>query len=99
MFLANAPQSTPVKQQDTDPGTARREFADYPNLRLILTSPQSVGNRKTPPSSSSSSSSSGIYFARPVIHSLQSVSDVSSFVTSLQSESWIVFLKMCYLII
>ncbi|KAG1949070.1 uncharacterized protein LOC120481336 [Pimephales promelas] len=64
--------STPVKQQDTDPGTARREFADYPNLRLILTSPQSVGNRKTPPSSSSSSSSSGIYFARPVIHSLQS---------------------------
>uniref|UniRef100_A0A8C1HH46 THAP-type domain-containing protein n=1 Tax=Cyprinus carpio carpio TaxID=630221 RepID=A0A8C1HH46_CYPCA len=55
-FLANVPQSTPVKQQDSDPGTTTRQFADAPSkLRLLLTSPESVRNRKTP-------SSSGIYF-------------------------------------
>uniref|UniRef100_A0A8C1EQ36 THAP-type domain-containing protein n=1 Tax=Cyprinus carpio carpio TaxID=630221 RepID=A0A8C1EQ36_CYPCA len=64
-FLANVPQSTPVKQQDSDPGTTTRQFADAPSkLRLLLTSPESVRNRKTP-------SSSGIYFAQPAIHSNQ----------------------------
>lgn len=74
MFLANVPQSTTVKQQDSGPGTTTRQFdfADAQSKRcLVLTSPESVGKRKK-------NSTSGIYYAHPAIHSHQSVCTIIS---------------------
>lgn len=72
VFLANVPQSTPVKQQDSGPGTTTRQFADAQSkLCLVLTSPESVGKRTKP-------STSGTYYALPAIHSHQSVSTIIS---------------------
>ncbi len=74
VFLANVPQSTTVKQQDTGPGTTTRQFdfADAQSKRcLVLTSPESVGKR-------TNTSTSGIYYALPAIHSHQSVSAIIS---------------------
>ncbi|XP_016111418.1 uncharacterized protein [Sinocyclocheilus grahami] len=66
VFLANVPQSTPAKHQDSGPGTTTRQFADAKSkLCLVLTSPESVGKRTKP-------STSGTYYALPAIHSHQS---------------------------
>ncbi|KAL1276201.1 hypothetical protein QQF64_035824 [Cirrhinus molitorella] len=66
VFLANVPQSTPVKQPDFGPVSTTRQFADGKSaLRLLLTSPESVGKRIKP-------STSGTYYARPAIHPHQS---------------------------
>ncbi|XP_016344715.1 THAP domain-containing protein 3-like [Sinocyclocheilus anshuiensis] len=66
VFLANVPQSTPAKHQDSGPGTTTRQFADAQSkLCLVLTSPESVGKRTKP-------STSGTYYALPAIHSHQS---------------------------
>lgn len=67
VFLANAPQSIPIKPKDCGPETTRQLTDAHSRLCLLLTSPETEQNSTKP-------STPGAYYAFPPIHFHQSVS-------------------------